>query len=222
MYVKTQAIVLQALKHQDSSLVLKLFSNQKGLITSYLKNDRAKKKRTVKWQLLDVVNLDLVHSNKNDFYGIREASYALNHIKRYQDPYKLSMSYFVAEILLKAISEKNMAYSELYEFALISLNHLDETKNISLYPIDFLLKLSDVLGIKPKVVDGADIFNLTEGTIDTAPVGLQSISTIEVKLLADFIQKGVFSTQPSKDQRTKQKTLVNTFFACEKMPRIPR
>lgn len=212
MHLKTQAVVLQALKHQDSSLVLKLFSNEKGLITSYLKNNLSKKKRTVKWQLLDVVNLDLIYSEKNDFYGIKEASYALNHTSRYFDPYKLSMSYFVAEILLKAISEKNMVYTELYEFTIESLNLLDSTTNIALFPIDFLLNLSNILGIRPKVIQGASIFNLSEGTIDNHPVGLQSVSTREVEMLAEYMQTGKFDCVPNKDQRTKILQLLLDFY----------
>lgn len=212
MHLKTQAVVLQSLKHQDSSLVLKLFSQEKGLITSFVKNNGSKKKRTVKWQLLDVVNLDLVHSDKNDFYGIREASYALKHTSRYFDPYKLSMSYFVAEILLKVISEKNTVYPELYDFTLECLNNLDSTTNISLYPIDFLLNLTNILGIRPKIVEGGDIFNLSEGTIDKHPTGLQSISTAEVSLLANYILKGEFKIAPTKDQRTKILQLLLDFY----------
>lgn len=212
MHVKTQAVVLQTLKHQDSSLVLKLFSSQKGLITSYIRNSSTKKKRTVKWQLLDVVNLDLVHSDKNDFYGIKEASYAFKHTNRYFDPYKLSMSYFVAEILLKAISEKNTMYPELYEFTLTCLNNLDTTQSISTFPIDFLLDLTNVLGIRPRVEEGGYIFNLSEGSIDKQPYGLQSISTDEVVLLAGYIRSGNFEIPPNKDQRTKMLQLMLDFY----------
>jgi DNA repair protein RecO (recombination protein O) len=212
MHVKTQAVVLQTLKHQDSSLVLKLFSSERGLITSFIKNSGSKKKRTVKWQLLDIVNLDLVHSDKNDFYGIREASYAFKHTGRYFDPYKLSMSYFVAEILLKTISEKNTAYPELYAFTLDCLNKLDTTQSISTFPIDFLLDLSYVLGIQPKVAEGGYIFNFSEGSIDTHPAGLQSMSTNEVVLLAGYIRTGSFETTPNKDQRTKMLQLLLDFY----------
>ncbi len=212
MHVKTQAVVLQTLKHQDSSLVLKLFSSQKGLITSYIRNSGTKKKRTVKWQLLDVVNLDLVHSDKSDFYGIREASYAFKYTNRYFDPYKLSMSYFVAEILLKAISEKNTMYPELYEFTLNCLNNLDTTQSIATFPIDFLLDLTNVLGIRPRVEEGGYIFNLSEGSIDTQPYGLQSISTDEVVLLAGYIRTGNFGSSPNKDQRTKMLQLMLDFY----------
>ena len=212
MNLKTQAVLLQSLKHKDDSLVLKLFSQEKGLITSFIKNNSSKKKRSVKWQLLDVVNLDLVHSNKNDFYGIKEASYALKHTGRYFDPYKLSMSYFVAEILLKTISEKNIDSPELYDFTIKCLEDLETSPNIALYPIDFLLSLAEVLGIKPKVEQGGYIFNLSEGTIEKLPVGLQSISTLEVELLAGYILTGAFTAQPTKDQRTKILQLLLDFY----------
>lgn len=212
MHSKSQAVVLQALKHHDSSLVLKLFSNEKGLITAFVKSNTSKKKRSVKWQLLDIVDLDLVHNDRNDFYGIREASYAFKHSNRYFDPYKLSMAYFVAEILLKTISEKNVESPELYDFTINCLADLDSTSNIAMYPIDFLLNLSDIVGIRPKVVEGGYIFNLSEGTIDTSPSGLQSVSTREVELLAEYMQTGHFGIGPTKDQRTKMLQLLLDFY----------
>ncbi|HLP11990.1 MAG TPA: DNA repair protein RecO [Flavobacteriales bacterium] len=211
MQIKSQAIVLQALKHQDNSLVLKLFTQEKGLITCFTKHNTSKKKRTVKWQLLDVVELDLVHSSNSDFYGIKEASYAFKHTGRYFDPYKLSMSYFVAETLLKAMSEKNISYPELYSFALDSLNNLEETNNIAMYPIDFILNMADIMGIKPKVVEGGYVFNLSEGTIDTRPVGLQSVSTNEVVMLAGYIRNGNFEQPPGKEQRGRMLQLLLDF-----------
>jgi DNA repair protein RecO (recombination protein O) len=212
MHLKSQAIVLQTLKHQDSSLVLKLFTQEKGLITCFTKHNTSKKKRSVKWQLLDVIELDLVHSSNNDFYGIKEASYALKHTGRYFDPYKLSMSYFVAETLLKALSERNVSYPELYHFALESLNNLEQTANIALYPIDFMLSMANIMGIRPKVVEGGYIFNLSEGTIDKVPVGLQSVSTDEVVMLAQYIQKGIFDQAPGKEQRSRMLQLLLDFY----------
>lgn len=212
MQLKSQAVVLQALKHQDSTLVLKLFTREKGLITCFTKHNTSKKKRTVKWQLLDVVELDLVHSNNNDFYGIKEASYAFKHTGRYFDPYKLSMSYFVAETLLKALSERNISYPELYAFTLESLENLEQTNNIALYPIDFMLRMADIMGIRPKVVEGGYIFNLSEGTIDIKPVGLQSVSTDEVVMLGTYIRKGIFEQVPGKDQRSRMLQLLLDFY----------
>jgi DNA repair protein RecO (recombination protein O) len=212
MHLKTQAIVLHTLKHQDSSLVLKLFSREKGLITCFTRHNSSKKRRTVKWQLLDVVDLDLVHSDKNDFYGIREGSYALKHTNRYFDPYKLSMTYFMAEVLLKAISERNVTYPELYEFALHSIEKLDTTENLAFFPIDFLLDMADILGIKPKVLQGGFIFNLSEGTIDKHPHGLQSVSTEEVVLLGKYIDTRSFEQQPNKEQRTRMLQHLLDFF----------
>jgi len=205
-------VVLQALKHQETSLVLKLFTREKGLITCYIRNGSSKKKRTVKWQLLDVVNLDLVHNNRNDFYGIKESAYAFNHSNRYFDPYKLSLTYFIAEMLLKAISERNVTYPELYEFALKSLEELDQSSNIGLFPVDFLLNMSEVLGIYPKVSPGADVFNLSEGTIDTHPHGLQSISSPEVLLLGEYISTGRFEVLPNKEQRARMLQLLLDFY----------
>lgn len=211
MHVKTQAIVLQAIKHHETSLLLKLFTHEKGLITCFVRNQKSKSRRVVKWQVLDVVDLDLVITEKNDIYGIKEATYAFSGTERYFDPYRMAMSYFTAEILVKVIAERNIGYPELFDFALEKVNEIEHQQNLALFPLSFLVSLSDILGVKPKVETGADVFNLSEGAIERVPRGLQSISTSEVPLLAFYLEKGYFEQQPGKAERARMLQLMLDF-----------
>lgn len=212
MHVKTKAILLHALKHQDNSILLKLFTYDKGLVTCYIRNRQTKTRRSVKWQVLDLVNVELVFSERNDLYGIKESSYAQLLSDRYFDPYKLSLSFFVAEVLLKVISERNIGYHELFAFAEEQVNKLDALESIALYPIEFLAGLSYVLGIQPRVEKGGDVFNLSEGSIEHKPHGLQSISIPEVVLLGEHLEHGRFLRSVSKEERVKLLQLWLDFY----------
>ena len=100
MHIKTRAILLHALKHHDNSLLIKLFTLEKGLVTCYIKNRQSKTRRAVKWQVLDTVNVELLFSDHGDIYRIRESSYAHPQTDRYFDPHKLSLSFFIALLFL--------------------------------------------------------------------------------------------------------------------------
>lgn len=212
MHIKTRAILLHALRHQDDSLLLKLFTHEKGLVTCYIKNRQSRTRRTVKWQVLDMVNVELLFSERNDIYRIRESSYAQPQTDRYFDPHKLSLSFFVAEVLLKAISERNTSYYELYAFAEEQIGKLDLAETIALYPIEFLAALTDILGIKPKVEKGGEVFNFSEGAIERQPRGLQSMSIPEVVLLGEFLVTGNFPRAVGKEERVKLLQLLLDFY----------
>jgi DNA repair protein RecO (recombination protein O) len=212
MHIKTRAILLQAVKHQDNALLLKLFTHEKGLVTCYIKNRQSKSRRAVKWQVLDTVNVELLFSERNDIYGIRESSYAQPQTDRYFDPHKLSLSFFVAEVLLKVITEKNTSYHELFAFAEEQIEWLDKTESIAFFPIEFLTGLSDILGIRPRVEKDGFVFNFSEGSIEKQPRGLHSMSTPEVLVLGRFLETGNFKHAVTKEERTKMLQLLLDFY----------
>lgn len=212
MQVKTRAILLQALKHQDHALLLKLFTLEKGLVTCYIKNRQSRTRRAVKWQVLDTVNVELLYSGQGDIFRIRESSYVHPQTDIYFDPHKLSLSFFIAETLLKVISEKNTSYHELFVFAESQIEKLNATDSIALYPIEFLAGLTDVLGIKPRVEPGGFVFNFSEGAIEKQQRGLQSLSIPEVELLGFFLEKGTFTRVVNKDERIKLLQLLLDFY----------
>lgn len=213
MVVSTRAVLLQHIKHNDNALLLKLFTRDKGLITAYIRNSSTKTRRSVKWQILDLVDVSLVFKESSEICGIKESSYVPAGNTRYFDPIKLSLSYFLAEILIKIISEKHIPNEELFDFTLQALERIEEsTEGTGELPFIFLVELSDLLGIRPKVNAVPHVFNLSEGTIDETAYGLQSISIPEVEELAFYLQTGTFRQRPTKDQRVKMLQLMLDFY----------
>lgn len=210
MHIKTKAILLLSQKHHENSILLKLFTREKGLVHCYIKNPRTKTRKTVKWQLLDLVNVDLIFTEKSDIYGLKESSYASNDVKRYAEPVRISIGYFMADVLLKSIGDRNIPHETLFDFAIDKINHLENDEKLGMFPLQFLIELSEALGIKPRIVQSGEVFNFSEGTIDQVARGLHSIGRPEVKILAELL-KGT-DLSPSPQERTVLLKLMLDFY----------
>ena len=105
MQVKTKAIVLSALKFQESSLIVKCFTQSDGLKSYFVRNAVASKSakvggaKTAYFQPMTLLEIEAIHKNKGTLEQLKE-------IKIYQ-PYqtipneilKSSMLLFIAELL---------------------------------------------------------------------------------------------------------------------------
>lgn len=168
MIESTKAIVLNALKFQDTSLIVKCYT-QKG-IKSYLvkgvfsKNIKRKKFKVAYFQPFTLLDIVANHNNKGHLNYINEVNVYRPLHNLYTDIYKSTIALFLSEILASVLKEENQddLLFQFIENAIVWLDTHDKTNN---YHIIFLLKLSKYLGFypnKPKETDS--FFNLQSGT----------------------------------------------------------
>ncbi len=166
MMYTTRGIVLQQIRYAESSLIVKIYTEQFGL-KSYIVKGVHKKRPGTPASLLQHLNLvELVCESKE--YG------GLQHPKeiRLEHPYqrlsadiiRSSIALFLNEILIHAIRQEE-ADSELFEFlhhALIRLDSRDD--GLAHFHIWVIIRLMHLLGIQPQKTDEAPVFlNLREG-----------------------------------------------------------
>ena len=166
MKYKSRAIALSYLKQGESSIIAKIFTEEKGLQSFIVKGVRAKKakKKLGLFQPLQLLNINATHITKNSLQYISEITIAHNQVSDGIDMKKNFISIFVAEVISKVLleTEKDKA---LFKFIWELKNDLSNFEKINPnFPLIFLIGLSEQLGFLPSKdqIDG-DYFNLEFG-----------------------------------------------------------
>jgi DNA repair protein RecO (recombination protein O) len=166
MKYKSRAIALSYLKQGESSIIAKIFTEEKGLQSFIVKGVRAKKakKKLGLFQPLQLLNINATHITKNSLQYISEINVAHNQVSDGIDMKKNFISIFVAEVISKVLleTEKDKA---LFKFIWELKNDLSNFEKINQnFPLIFLIGLSEQLGFLPSKdqIDG-DYFNLEFG-----------------------------------------------------------
>ena len=166
MKYKSRAIALSYLKQGESSIIAKIFTEEKGLQSFIVKGVRAKKakKKLGLFQPLQLLNINATHITKNSLQYISEISIAHNQVSDGIDMKKNFIYIFVAEVISKVLleTEKDKA---LFKFIWELKNNLSNFEKINPnFPLIFLIGLSEQLGFLPSKdqIDG-DYFNLEFG-----------------------------------------------------------
>ncbi|HFS67045.1 MAG TPA: DNA repair protein RecO [Flavobacteriia bacterium] len=192
MLVKTQAIVIQTTKFQESSLIVKCYTEigiksyfLKGILKSKSKQNKAKIAYFQKFTLLDIL---AKHNNKGNLNYIKEISVNQPLHSIHTNIYKSTIVLFLSEILNSVLveeEENTMLFSYLSN-ALIWLDTHDKTANFHLL---FLLNLTKYLGFYPKTQNypNAFFFHLTEGVFTTTKPHKNYLSDKKLNLFKSLI-----------------------------------
>lgn len=167
MLLKTRGIILKAIKYSETSLIVDVYTREKGLkkyIVSGVRTNRAKMHANL-FQVMSILDLVVYDRPDKDLHRMKEAQSA----QIYQRiPFEVSRSaigMFIVEVTRKTIRESE-PNPELFDFLSRHLNFLDQseasTANLHLL---FLIHFSAYLGIMPSLdYDAAHpFFDLQEG-----------------------------------------------------------
>jgi DNA repair protein RecO (recombination protein O) len=167
MYLTTRAIVFRQTRYSDTSLVVKLLTEESGLMSCLIKgahNPKAKVRASL-FQPLSLLELLVSVKEKSELQFIREARVEHAWATIPGDIRKMSVLLFLNELLYKAIREE-AAHPELFRYIHDQLVFLDQAQDITgTYHLLFALHLTRLLGFFPHGRhDHPDsVFNLQEG-----------------------------------------------------------
>src|SRR5690606_17299382 len=102
MQVKTEAIVLSALRYQEKSLIVKCFTQDYGLKTYFIRNAFAAKNKSLNsayFQPLNLLLLEANHKNKSSLEYINELKLLYPYQSVPVDFLKNTVCIFLAEVL---------------------------------------------------------------------------------------------------------------------------
>ncbi len=170
MLFNTRGIVFQKVSYSESSIIVKIYTEEFGLRSFIVRGVKNKRSSFKQAYFQPLTLLDLVVSNKENknIHNIKEVKVSYAYRAVFADPVKQSILFFLNEILLKTIKEETPDKS-LFEWLFHALSWLDLTdKNVVNYHLVFLFQLSRFLGFYPKI-SGMETryFDLQEGLFQT-------------------------------------------------------
>ena len=171
MIVNSRGIVFQQLKYGETSLIVKIFTEELGVRSYMVKGVRSKKARLKPslFEPLTLLDLQVYNKPNQNLQHIKEArvAYAWQHIPFSIE--KQSILMFLDEVLYKTIREES-ANKPLFQWIFHQLHWFDlEEEKFMNFHLYFLIQLTRFLGFYPKVefFESSDgiIFNMQDGQL---------------------------------------------------------
>ncbi len=190
MQIKTQAIVLSAIKFQEKSLIVKCFTQSDGLKSYFIPSAFSSKKSNQKiayFQPLNILEIEANHKNKGTLEHFKEVKLAYTYQNINTDIIKSSMVLFLSEVLHNSIFEEEKN-EDLFAYIETSLMWLDTHDSISNFHLIFLLQLTKFLGFYPQIQETeAAYFEMIDGVFSPYQ-GTSCLNEHETQLLKKLIQ----------------------------------
>ena len=148
---KSIGIVFRSVKYSETSLILEVFTREKGMrsfIVSGVRSSKSKNKASL-YQHLNILDL-VAYDKDNKLARIKECGIEYYYQRLSYDVVRSSIGLFLLEVCKNAIREKEENI-EVFDFIYERLKLLDSDtpQNFGLFPIKFLLELSQFIGFMP-------------------------------------------------------------------------
>ena len=167
MTLNTQGLVLHTVNYSETSLVARIFTRQLGERSYLVRGARSAKSRAKRnlLQPMSLLEMTVYENHRDQLQYIKEMQPAqpLNGCTGH--PVKTAILFFMNEVVYKAVREEE-ANPPLFDFLVSQMQALDETvAPLGDYPVRFLLRLSQYLGIAPldNYAAATPLFHMQEG-----------------------------------------------------------
>ncbi|MEC3906447.1 DNA repair protein RecO [Tamlana sp. 2201CG12-4] len=207
MIISTQAIVLSKLKFKDHDLIVKCYTQQKGVVSFLLRGVLKSKKGQLKvahFQLLSQLQIIMNFKNNRSLQHIKEAKLSCMYVSLHTHVLKSAIVMFLSEVLNSTLQEEEQN-ENLYSYLENTLLWLDSQSEYSNFHLLFLLKLTKYLGFYPDVTHiDYPYFDLIEGRFKLKTVNKYSIAGENIVLLKQLLGT-TFDALPNIKINAKQR-----------------
>lgn len=213
MLIKTDVIVLNALRYQEKSLIVKCFTYDFGLKTYFIRNAFSTKNKALNsayFQSLNQLELVANHKSKDSLAYVSELKLAYPYQSLSLDFYKNTVGIFLAEVLTNSIKDEQ-PNKELFVFLKTALIWFDEHPFSPDFHLWVLLQATKYLGFYPDDSDSKSLyFNPHEGSF-TVHYTPNCFNEEESELFRKLFQLSITPTQSilnNKERRILLKLLL--------------
>ena len=154
------AIVLRSRNYSDTSVILRCYSKQKGIISIIARGVKKKKKNHVMGLFQPLSMVEIVSYSKkadSELKSLKEIKSNFFYTSLYSDPIKLGLTMFLAEVLEHTLQEEE-PNELLFDFLETSFHYLDELDDYANFHISFLIELTKHLGFYPRLDDKTKMY----------------------------------------------------------------
>lgn len=216
------ALLIQATKYGESSLIVKLL-REDGVITTCIAKSTSRKNSATPaavFQPLGLLNVELSHKGNPDaMHNLKSASFAENPNSIYQNPIKQAILFFYAEVLQQLLKQDfQNDYKLLYNYIIEKKEELSSAEQVSPYlPIIFLLDLAQFsgIGIDPESYEFGYGFDISESRfVPRHHMKMKELflDSNAAELLAKLIMKDEIDTLYSKGIRNEVLEKLSNYF----------
>ncbi|NRD19032.1 DNA repair protein RecO [Winogradskyella eckloniae] len=190
MLSKNNSIVLSKLKYREYDLIVKCYTQQRGVVSYLLKGVLKSKKglsKTVYYQALSQLQIEESYKPNQSLHYIREVKFNYVYTSLHTNIFKSAIVLFLAEILSNVLKEEEKN-EDLFDFIIAALQYLDNEDQFANFHLLFLLKLTRYLGFQPEnLKNDYPYFNLESGIFEAQNNGIYSISGSNLTLLKQLL-----------------------------------
>ena len=186
MIASNNCIVLSKIKYRDYDLIVKCYTEERGIVSYILRGVLKSKKgksKTIYFQPLSQITIEERFKPNQSLQSIKEVKYSCIYKTLHTNIYKSSIVLFLAEILSNVLKEEEQD-KDLFNYLSLALQYLDSEDSFSNFHLLFLLKLTRYLGFQPDETNkNLAYFNLESGNFENQSHNLYSISGENLTLL---------------------------------------
>lgn len=221
MLLKTRGIVLRVQKYSESSLIIKILTEERGVKTYIISGVRKAKAKVGAgiFQLMNVLDLVVYDKDTKSMQRIKEVRPHLVYKQIPFDVYKSSVGLFMIEVIQKTIKEEEI-YPELFQYLYKVFSYLDQTdKNPYNLHLHFLLEYSGFLGFSPGglATEEQKYFNLEEGSFTYSESMKHSLNEDESKLVSDLMHLSLYEAHTLQMDKIRRNSLLTNLLQFYKI-----
>jgi len=169
MIQKTRAIVLNSIRYQDSSLIVKVFTRTIGIQHLLVQSVGKPKSSFRSSYFLPLNELEIVaYFSQKGLSRLKEVSSIYIPYQTHDHPLKMAVAGFMVEVVLKTLHEGD-PQPDIFDFIENETVNLDEAVKVAHIPLLFLYHLSGHLGFQPGTFE-----ELTDNQVILTTVDLRS------------------------------------------------
>lgn len=192
MLKRTKGIVLGSIKFKETSLIVKIFTEEFGTLSFIVNGVRSAKARgkAALYQPLTLLDLVIYFKEGKDLLRISEAKMNVSFSEIPFDPIKRTLGIFLTEFFSKTLKEEQ-ANKALFEFLFNSIELLDhQQRNVQNFHLQLLLKASIYLGYGPQgdldfisqLIESGVRFNQLENEKNTVERLIKEVYGVEIEI----------------------------------------
>lgn len=167
MLLKTKGIVIRQTKFSDSGAVVKIFTEELGVQSFFVRGlqNRKSKTKAAMFQPLTMLDMVVSYSEKKSLHNIKEVTVWYAYQSVTESMIKRTLLFFINELLHKSLKEET-ENRELFNWIHNSMVWLDlADKDFVNFHLIFMMQLSMFLGFYPgrESANNFTIFDMQEG-----------------------------------------------------------
>lgn len=217
MRISEKAVVLQTIRHGEKKFIVRLYTEQHGLLTAIAAAGSTAKSKVRHASILplSLINAELIIKQNRELHQLTESSCYFISTGFGNAFDKLSIAQFLNEVLIKTLKEQG-PNAALFHFIETCIRFLNDTErdymNLHLY---FMLELSKYLGFEPQnnFSSSNKYFDCREGSFSSYPLSFPlGLDARESVLFSQSLSASLLQTKlNNQDRRSLLESLIAYF-----------